>query len=230
MAKITFGALATDARGKIAGVVYSKNAAGAYIRQKVSPTQALTPRRGLVHTRVSNLSKYWSATLTPAQIVAWNAFAKNNPVTDVFGRAQTLSGIQTFTRLNSNILNVGGAQIDDPPASLTIVGITSLTVTATAGAPDVFSIAFGPSPLAANLRLSIMATQPLPGGRTFTKPYLRWLTASAAAQATPFNAAAAYLTKFGAMVAGNKIGVTASVVDETTGAMSTGLYQLVTIG
>lgn len=230
MAKILFGAIATDARGKIAGVVYSKNAAGAYIRQKVSPTQSLTTRRGAVRSRVTNLSKYWSATLTPAQVAAWNAFAKNNPVSDVFGRSQTLSGIQTFTRLNANLLNVGGTQIDDPPASLTIEGIATITVTATAGSPDVFSIAFTPSPLAANLKLSVSATQPLPSGRTFTKSFMRWIGASSAAQASPYNAAAAYLSKFGAMTAGNKIGVLVSVVDSTTGAATTGLYQLVTIG
>jgi len=229
MAKIMFGAIATDARGKIAGVVYSKNAAGAYIRQKVSPTQSLTSRRGTVRTRITNLSKYWSATLTPAQIVAWNAFAKNNPVSDVFGRSQTLSGIQTFCRLNAQILNVGGTQIDDPPGSLTIAGITTITVTATAGAPDVLSIAYGPTPLPANVRLNVFATQPLPSGRTFTKSFMRWIFSSAAAAATPANVAAAYLAKFGAMTAGNKIGVLVNVVDDSTGAATTGLYSLVTI-
>jgi hypothetical protein len=179
---------------------------------------------------MTNLSKYWSATLTPAQINAWNAFAKNNPVTDVFGRSQTLSGIQTFARLNATILNCGGTQIDDPPASLTISGITTLTVTATAGSPDVLSIAFGPSPLDANLKLNVFATQPLPSGRTFTKNYLRWIGASSSAQATPYNAASAYLAKFGAMTAGNNIGILANVVDITTGAATTGLYALATIG
>lgn len=230
MAKVMFGALATDVRGKIAGVVYSKNAAGAYIRQKVSPTQAPTTRRGVVRERVTNLTKYWSATLTPAQVLAWNAFAKNNPVSDIFGRAQTLSGIQTFVRLNAEILNVSGTQIDDPPASLTIVGITTLTVTATAGAPDVFSVAFGPSPLDADCVLNVFATQPLPPGKTFTKPYLRWIGHSADAATTPWNGASAYLAKFGAMVAGNRIGVQANVVNQVTGARTTGLYSLVTIG
>src|SRR6185369_8083111 len=186
MAKILFGAIATDARGKVAGIVYSKNAAGAYIRQKVSPTQSLTTRRGLVRERMTNLAKYWSGSLTPAQVSAWNAFAKNNPVTDVFGRTMTLSGIQTFCRLNANILNVSGTQIDDPPANLSITGITSITVTATAGTPAL-SIAFATSPLDTNVHLNVFATQQLPTGRTFTKPYLRWIFASSAAGTTPSN-------------------------------------------
>ena len=228
MAKIMFGAIATDARGKIAGVVYSKNAAGAYIRQKVSPTQSLTTRRGLVRARMTNLAKYWSATLTPAQILAWNAFSKNNPVTDVFGRTQTLSGIQTFCRLNAQILNVSGTQIDDPPASLTIEGITSITITSDASTPTL-SLAFGPSPLAANVMLNVFATQQLPSGRTFTKSFMRWIFSSAAAAATPSNILAAYTGKFGALVGGTKIGFLVNVVDSTTGAATTGLYALHTV-
>jgi len=229
MAKIMFGAAVTDARGKLAGIVYSKNAAGAYIRQKVSPTQSLTTRRGQVRERITNLSKYWSATLTPEQIAGWNAFAKNNPVTDVFGRTMTLSGIQTFCRLNSNILNVGGTQIDDPPASLTLVGLETITVTATEGAPDVLSVAYTATPLSANHRLSVWATQPLPGGRTFAKPFLRWIHASAAAAASPATILSAYNAKFGTFAAGQRVGIRAQVVDETTGAASTGLYDLVTV-
>lgn len=306
MAKILFGAMVTDARGKLAGIVYSKNAAGAYARQKVSPTQSLTTRRGTVRERVTNLSKYFSASLTPDQVAAWNGFAKNNPVTDIFGRSQTLSGITTFTRLNATIINVGGSQIDDPPPSLTITGITTMSVTANSGAAvvlsvvsgeaaeqrftvlgnhvaqlthgmtltaagvtgnagpftvgaavlvggntqiyvdeavvdvaaagtlttagsDLVSVAFGPTPLDTNVKLSIWATQPLPPGRTFTKSFMRWLAYSSAAQASPYDVTAAYVAKFGSLVGGNKIGVRAQAVDATTGAATTGLYELATI-
>lgn len=228
MAKILFGAIATDARGKVAGIVYSKNASGAYLRQKVSPTQSLTTRRGLVRARMTNLSKYWSNSLTEAQVAGWNAFAKNNPVTDVFGRTMTLSGIQTYCRLNAQILNVGGTQINTPPASLTIAGITSITITSDASVPTL-SLAYGPSPLAANVCLNVFATQQLPVGRTFTKSFMRWIFASAAAGATPANILAAYTAKFGALIAGNKIGFLVNVVDSTTGAATTGLYSLHTV-
>jgi hypothetical protein len=177
---------------------------------------------------VTDLSKYWSGTLTATQIAAWNAFAKNAPVKDVFGRTLTLSGIQTFIRLNANILNVGGSQIDDPPANLSIIGIDTITVTAAAGTPAL-SIAFTPSPLDTNVRLNIFATQQLPVGRTFTKSFKRWIAASGAAATSPFNALSAYTAKFGALVEGAKIGVFVSVVDETTGAATTPLYQLVTV-
>lgn len=230
MAKIMFGAIATDARGKVAGIVYSKNRNGPYVRQKVSPTQTPTARRNTVRETMAGLASYFSGTLTSAQVAAWNSFAQNNPVTDIFGRTMLLSGIQTFCRLNGVILNCGGTQIDDPPANLAIDPLTSAVVTATAGAPDVFSVAFAPTPCGANIKLQLFATQPLPSGRTFTANFRRWLGVSALNAATPYNAASAYLAKFGAMTAGNKIGVWINRVDTTTGAQTPGLYSLVTIG
>lgn len=228
MAKIMFGAIATDARGKIAGVVYSKNASGAYIRQKVSPTQSLTARRGVVRARLGGLAQYFSGTLTTTQVAAWNSFAKNNPVTDVFGRTMTLSGIQTFCRLNATILNVGGTQIDDPPANLAITALETITLTSDASTPTL-SLAFTATPLGTNTMLNVMASQQLPSGRTFTKPFLRWIYASAAAGTSPVNILTAYTTKFGALVAGTKIGLIANTVDSTTGAASPGLYTLHTV-
>lgn len=228
MAKIMFGAVATDARGKIAGVVYSKNASGAYIRQKVSPTQSLTARRGVVRARLGGLAQYFSGSLTAAEVAAWNSFAKNNPVTDVFGRTMTLSGIQTFCRLNASILNVGGTQIDTPPANLTIIALETITLTSDASTPTL-SLAYTATPLGSNIMLNVMATQQLPAGRTFTKPYLRWIYASAAAAASPANILSAYTAKFGSLVAGAKIGLLANTVDSTTGAQSPGLYTLHTV-
>jgi len=224
-----FGAIATDARGKLAGIVYSKNRNGAYVRQKVSPTQAPTERRSLVRERMAGLASYFSGSLTAAQVLAWNSFAQNNPVTDVFGRTMLLSGIQTFCRLNAVILNCGGTQIDDPPANLAIAPLTSMTVTATAGAPDVLSIAYGPSPAGADVKMQLWATQPLPSGRTYTGNFKRWLMVGALNGATPLIASAAYLARFGALTAGNKIGIWLNRVDTVTGAQTPGMYDLVTV-
>jgi len=230
MAKVLFGALATDARGKIGGIVYSKNRNGAYVRTKVSPTQALTDRRSTIHERLAGLAQYWSGILTPDQVAAWNAFSMNNPVTDIFGRAQHLSGIQTFVRCNGVILNCGGTQIDDPPPDLSISPLITAVPTLTAGAPDIASLAYTPTPAGANIKVQVFATQPLPSGRTFTKPFLRWIGASAANAASPYNFAAAYLAKFGAMTAGNVVGVQVNRVDVTTGAQTPGIYTLAVIG
>ncbi len=130
MAKVKFGAMVNDARGKMDGVVYSKNQYGAYVRQKVSPVNPLSERQALARQRMANLSKYWGGTLTPAQRLAWNGFAKLNPVTDVFNDKQQLSGLACFNRINGVLLNAAIAKIDTPPANLLVTGLASITVVA----------------------------------------------------------------------------------------------------
>jgi hypothetical protein len=224
-----FGAIATDARGKIAGIVYSKNRNGAYVRQKVSPTQAPSTRRNTVRETLAGLASYFSGTLTAAQVSAWNFFALNNPVTDVFGRVQTLSGINSFCQLNGIIINAGGVQINDPPADLSISPLLTAVVTATVGAPDVLSVAYTPTPAGATVKVQVWATQPLPSGRTFTGNYKRWLGVSALNAASPFNILAMYNTKYGDFAVGQKIGIWTNRVDTTKGAQTPGLYSLVSV-
>lgn len=42
MAKIKFGMMMTDARGKLGGQVFSKNRSGSYVRTKVTPVNPQT--------------------------------------------------------------------------------------------------------------------------------------------------------------------------------------------
>ena len=130
MAKVKYGAMINDARGKMDGVVYSKNANGAYVRTKVSPVQPQTVRQSLVRARLATLSKTFSTVISAAQQLAWNAFGKLNPVVDQFGDSQTLSGLAAFVRLNAAIINAGEAQISNPPANLEVIGLLSLSAQA----------------------------------------------------------------------------------------------------
>ena len=228
MAKVKFGAMVNDARGKMDGVVYSKNQYGAYVRQKVSPVNPLSARQTLVRQRLSNLSKYWGGTLTEAQRAAWTGFAKLNPVVDVFNDKQQLSGLACFVRLNAAILNAGATQIDTPPVDLDVTGLASVTITATAG-PSVVSIAFTATPLPAGHRVYVFATPGLSPGVTFYKPFLRFIGVSAAAQVSPYVATTVYTDKFGDTVLGQKIGFLVAVVDGTKGSVAPGLASLVTV-
>lgn len=140
MAKIKFGALAADARGKIDGVVYSRNQFGAYIRQKVSPVQPQTDRQLLIRERMTTLSKRFSFVLTQILQLAWKSFAASTPVSDVFGNSQLLSGIQAYDRVNLVRMNLDEDPADTPPSDLAITGLTSLAVVADAGGTPTFPI------------------------------------------------------------------------------------------
>lgn len=229
MAKIQFGAVATDARGKIAGIVYSKNKAGNYVRAKVSPSQTESNRRTFVRSLFSVNARNFSTGISLAQVTAWNEFARGHLVTDVFGAAHALSGIQMYQRLNSIIAQAGGTPIEDPPDSLAITALLTMVATVTAGAPDVVSIAFTPSPPEASHKIAVYATKPLPTGRTFSKSDKRFVFLSASAAASPAVVSAPYLAEFGALTAGLKVGIWIQKINILTGAQTLPLYKLVTI-
>lgn len=229
MAKIKFGGLATDARGKIAGVVYSANQFGAYIRHKVSPTQPRSARQTLVRDRLTGLSKAWASDLSDAARAAWNAFAKVNPTRDVFGNSQSGTGINAYLRVNGMLMNLGEDRIDAPPPDLLVTGLTDVSIAMAAGAGTA-AITFAPTPLDPNYLLYVWASQGLTPGRSFFEPFARFLVASDPGQATPFAAGPAYVDKFGAMVPGSAVGWWICVADIVKGGVTPGLFVRTIVG
>jgi hypothetical protein len=224
MAKVKFGAMVQDARGAMDGVVYSKNQYGAYVRQKVSPVQPQTARQTLVRERLSTLAKRFSSVITQAQRDAWAGFARVNPISDVFGDKQSLSGVSSYVRLNSVILNCGGALIDVPPADLGVRGLLSAAVVMDTALAGSATLTFTDTPLGPNEALYLYATQGMNAGVQFFKPALRFVGCTAAGQASPFDALAFYTAKFGSMIKGTAVGWTISVADISKGAVSPGLF------
>lgn len=229
MAKIKFGALVTDARGKLDGIVYSKNQFGAYVRTKVTPVNPNTQRQSEVRNNLSLNSKAWSNTLTDAERAGWKALAENNPVTDIFGNSQVLTGIALYGRVNNVLRNLVVAPLNVAPPNLDVTGLASLAVTAGAGLSAI-DIAFTETPLPANHKLYLFATGNLPGGVSFFKPRLRFIGSGAAAEVSPFDAGSLWEAKFGDLIEGNKFGIAVAVVNEANGAIATAIQVIVTVG
>ncbi len=223
MAKIKFGALAEDARGKIGGIVYSRNQFGSYVREKVSPVQPSTVRQTIVRERVTTLSKRWFTTLTEAQRLAWIAFAKVTPVTNVFGNPILLTGLNAYLRLNGVLTNAGEPAIDIPPADLAITALNTATVAMAAGAGTA-AITFTDTPLPANHTLYLFATQGLSSGRFFFKPFYRFVGVSAPVEISPFAAGGLYTAIFGTMIVGSAVGWLIKVSRNNSGALTSGIH------
>lgn len=134
MAKVKYGAMVTDARGSIDGVVYSKNRYGGYVRVKVSPTQPRTESQTLVRTSFGGNSKDYSTLLTDAQRTSWANFAASFPRTDVFGNSQILSGLAMYQSINRILAQVGVAALLDPPVDLSVTALTSVVLSGSAAA------------------------------------------------------------------------------------------------
>ncbi len=228
MAKVKFGAIATDARNKVGGIVYSKNQYGAYVRTKVSPANPQSNYQSNVRNSFADLSVNWGSTLTAAQRANWIAFAADHKVTDVFGAQLTLSGLATYQRINRILYQLGLAYIATPPADLDVVALLTAVATPAAGAAT-FSVAFTATPLGAATYLYVWATPPIPAGVNYIRNRLRLVDISAAAQASPYDIVTAYAARFGILVVGQRIGLLVTVAEGTKGAVAQGIQSIVTV-
>jgi hypothetical protein len=192
--KVKWGALVVDGRNKIGGHVASRNAAGAYFRTKVTPVNPATTYQQSVRNRLSGLSSAWGD-LTAAQRAAWNQAVILWQLTDIFGDIKTPSGFNLFQRLNNNLLNIGKAQIDVPPAPAAVDALTSLSIAAAAGA-GTLTITYAPA-IEADHSFLVRATPALSPGIGFVKSEFRQIDVMVTADASPFSIETEYETKFG---------------------------------
>lgn len=134
MARILFGNMVADARGKLGGIVYSRNTGGAYARQKVSPVQPRTPSQLNQRSRMAETSKLWD-TLSQNQREAWKSFSLGFKKRDVFGLSKQRTGQQMFMFSNLALVSVGFSPILNPPTDLAVDAVTSCgLVNTTSGA------------------------------------------------------------------------------------------------
>jgi hypothetical protein len=127
MARILFGNIVSDARGKIGGIVYSRNTGGAYARQKVSPVQPRTASQLAQRENLGLLTKNW-ARLTQGQRESWKAFSLTHKRVDVFRLAKQRTAQQMYMFLNLALLSNGLNLLVDPPVDLKVAGLTALTL------------------------------------------------------------------------------------------------------
>jgi len=213
--KMKFGAIVVDGRGKIGGHVASKNRGGAYLRTKVTPSNPQTAFQAAVRNRLTNFSQAWRG-LTQSQRDAWNAAVSNFSKTDIFGDIKQPTGLNLYVKLNANLDQIGVAALSLPPLPSAVEAV--LTIAASAAVTgSVFDVAFSPSPVPADTAFIIEATAQVSPGRNFLKNEFRLLTFADAGDVTPSDIAAAYVSRFGALVAGQKIGVRMQPINKLTG-------------
>lgn len=204
MAKILFGNVVGDARGSVGAITYSRNTAGAYTRQRVSPVQPRTPRQLQVRAAFSSATQGWNA-LTDEQRLAWAAFAESHPVLDVFNNPVILSGIAFYTRVTINLTTAGLALLTDPPGNFNALDVGTISINPdSAGQTMTFSYE-DQDPVPAGSALVFEATPGVSPGRTQVGNLFRVVTVLAAAVVSPFGVGALYIDKFGTIIEDSKI-------------------------
>lgn len=122
MALIKFGGGIIEARGSIAGNVFSRNRYGAYMRARTKPINPNSDRQSAIRTLISEVSQAWFADATQAQRDAWAVFAANVPATNKLGEVIYLSGFNQYMKSNIASLNAGLLAIQPAPTTFTLPG------------------------------------------------------------------------------------------------------------
>jgi len=201
MAKIKFGMIVTDGRGKIGGQVLSKNRAGSYIRTKVTPVNPQTTFQTSARALFGSISQLWSA-LTASQRAGWNGAVSDWQKTDIFGDLKLPSGKALFQRLNNQAQSAGYPAVTTAPARLEMVSGVVETVAVVISGPDITPDGMYTG---ANARVMMFATAPLSQGTTFVKDQLRNVYNAQGSTFSNADAYTAYVAKFGAPTAGANI-------------------------
>lgn len=221
MAKVKFGAMMTDMRGKLGGQVFSRNRGGAYVRTKVTPTNPQTADQVEQRARLAQFSQAWRG-LTEAQRLAWASVVSQWSTTDVFGDIVNPTGATLHTRLNMNIALAGGTAITTPPSPIGIDTPANISIVADASSSSL-SITFDPAAVPAGLAMIVEATPQMSPGIYNANNQFRIISVVEAAEASPYAAGPAYEAKFGDLVTGQKVFVRLKFISLTTGEVSQSL-------
>jgi hypothetical protein len=201
MAKIKFGMIVTDGRGKLGGQVFSKNRGGAYIRSKVTPTNPQSTAQTIVRQSFAEYSQNWSA-LSAALISAWNAAVSSWSRTDIFGDLRNPTGKNLYLRLNQNATLAGYPSIGAPPEKAEMVsGIVTEVDFSQSGALIEFVGVYAGS----DARVVFSTSGAVSNGTSYVKNKLRVFETSLAVDVADDTTYNLYVGKFGTPVVGQKV-------------------------
>jgi hypothetical protein len=222
MAKFLPGPIMGQISGSVAGTTFSHNRFGQYMRERVKPIVVQNANTSLQRTIFKNISGLWKG-LTDAQRLSFSAWAQNNPVTDVLGQSQILTGHQAHQWLNINAWRMKSAVIASPPITKAPAPLTTLSIVATAG-PGSVTMTFAPSPFADPIFMQCWAAVTNSPGINFVKNALRLIWWKNAADASPADIGPAIEARLGTLSAGMKVHLSVAIGSATTGLISAPLF------
>jgi len=130
MAIIKLALPVTGIRGTIAGVVFSENKSGPYVKILTQPTNPTSPKQMTQRGYLAQVGALWR-TLSTGEQANWDTFAATPPETDTNGLGETylLSGFGWFTRIWIRRKRTGQAEdliapVSTPTAPPTTFGLT----------------------------------------------------------------------------------------------------------
>jgi len=216
MAKFKPGIAVGQVSGSVAGNTFSHNRYGMYIRDRVVPVKVTSEAAINAKARLAHLSQAWQG-LTAAQRLEWGVYAANNPITDVLGDKQVLTGHTAYQQINNLLYWMGSSVLSQPPVGAPPAALTSLSLTADIGAGDV-AITFTPTPSTDGVLLWAAVTDG--ESQAYVANKLRLLTWFTAGQNSPRDIEGYITTRFGGLQVGQLLVVRVAAFDVVKGLRS----------
>lgn len=132
----------SQASGSIAGIVYSRNAGGMYTRARAMPTNPNTAAQQEVRAAMTAGVNIWTSVLDDSQRELWNTYAFNTPTLNRLGEPTHKTGQQMFLRWYVSRIQAGLPFNTNAPTVFNLGDFTNITVSASSGAANTFSITF----------------------------------------------------------------------------------------
>lgn len=199
--KIKWGALVVDGRGKIGGQIASKNGAGAYMKNKVTPSNPQTTYQTAARALFGVISAGWSS-LSAAQIAAWNGAVADWTSTNIFGDLKKPSGKALYQRLNNQAQSAGLSAVTSVP---TKVALPNAPITAVPIGVGAATLALTGMYTTTGTQVVVFAAAPVSAGTKNVQSKMRQIYAEDAASYDSSAAFAAYEAKFGTIATGQNI-------------------------
>lgn len=218
MAIIRTGGIVGQISGSIAGTTYSHNKGGAYIRNRSIPTNPSSSAQMQARANLASVSTDWQ-NLTTAQRLAWEEWARQNPITNALGDTILKTGHQSFVGLNSRILLDSGTQILVPPVVARPDGFLTAVQDGDIGAGDT-DLTFSAA-LASGNKVELWGAVTNSAGITYVKNLLKFIGFSAVDEASPWDNQADIEAVLGTLIVGQTLHVEVAQYDPANGQRST---------
>lgn len=184
MAKITFGPIISEARCSTGSVTFTRNRSGAIARNRVTPHNPVSAQQIAQRQFLTYAAKRWSSGLTAAQRAQWSQLAANLVKSDQLGRPYVIAGLEQYSQCAANMLMLGQAPIDNPPAALSAIGPQQVSAIASASAGTLAVTTDIPVP--SGYVALVSATKPLSPGKLNVNAWWRLIAPIATSFADGF--------------------------------------------
>lgn len=219
MGTIKFSAIVSDARGKIGGVVFSRNAAGAIARKFTKPVNPNTGRQQDVRNQFASLISSWRD-LIPADQQVWADMAPQYPYTNAMGESSQYTGQALYNHLNMNLSVVGTTAIDTPlvPETFSAINLASVSLVLTAGLLTTANVVLSAVGLSTEAVIVEMTTSMSGGITKPAKSAFRQIQVFTNASTTAtLDVETAYIALYGSPQLGAKVFIRAWLINKNTG-------------